>query len=1411
MLTFIFLLAFQGFSGGVAGYITNKYAVDMLFKEYTPLKLGGVIKKKKEKFIEEISELVERDIINADTLRSEMPNININTYIKQMAQTFFEKQLSNSLGNTKIAEIDGFSESILKSEEFIRNNLNILLPELIDGLMRNVDLQDILSEKQISKVINSCYELLICEFENADAVNGFISDLYKENSNITLADIFSKEVQKKLTDNIIECVENIFNNDILSDEKSCKMFLDNMLSNINVDATLVKLQDSIGSRDINHFITETQQEEVISRLFIKITEFINSSEGKDLILKITNEIVSIGKNIDFTIYEILPKEMKKSLTNFIKIAIPKVMPYILEWISSNKSSLDEMIESAIDEAIQDIDESIKKLIISKVRNALMGDVSSKNNIVNKIISYINNNFDDESSDKIVTSIIDYLKDTKVKNIVESLEKYNLATSDDVAEIITKVFAAHGKNTLRILIKSQFSKKVNEIAKLDLLKLFNTKLKPMLYESIFKNKTRLCKNINTLIAQFINSKSDEIFHKKLSELFKDKSVFSLSNKFSIWANNLLRKNKDTYSEKLEEVILSNVKKLKIGDILSNYNVNILEYIVDNSVSIYREAVDKYKNYQIKELVNKGFNKDQLSNILINKGYPALISKLPSLLNGNIKKIAKNSLSKYDEDEICDIVQDFMGSQLKPLSVFGAVLGTVVGIIYQLIFPNSIGLYGFPSNMFNGLLSLGVMAFIGYITNVVALWMIFHPYKENKIISKIPFFKKFALGYIPAHKNEFAIGMAKLIDEELLNKEEINKSFNSHKDNMSSVLTTLVKNNNYQILVNFSRSKKNDFVKYIYKIILKYCNSSSGLSEGITNRLKESKFDNFIKESYIQNGIPKIISSISNSKSSLTKFIENKISSNYKIGDVISEDILIEIQSYIQEEGNKLIQDNLSTIEKVDFIDLITKEYKDYYSVAIKQSCKEVIGKDSIEKAKVNIGKYAYEYFSNDFKIYLENMISKYLCNGLDENNDVGSMFDGRVKNVIDNNLHPITSYFSNKLIVYLKNNQNIITENVQETIKSELNFFEKIAYATFGGDDIAYRVVDIILNKKLPLMLREENDKLINTTKAALNESIYPIRLSELNIKGEEFNIRILINNLFEQFDKNVDFEGYIYNASDLILDSLAVAPLSEYLELFGLSNLDSIYKKFFEEVNIIKEDIYRSININKDKLSITIEKFFNENMLKNLFNIEFNSVLLKGIDRYEIENCISNILSIIIESEESKKSISMFMESFYENTLSELKIEQIIDVSTLSNDLDRVIKYIFANAEFNQKIMIAIDAIVQNAINNNFYFISDRSKDYLISKTIETGLNSVGDYIVPILRKINLKNISNKQIELLNPKEIDVMFNSFAGDFFNKLRLYGVFGFVFGINAGLSFILWIIDWRYSKKYNDKNSKALKEM
>ena len=138
-------------------------------------------------------------------------------------------------------------------------------------------------------------------------------------------------------------------------------------------------------------------------------------------------------------------------------------------------------------------------------------------------------------------------------------------------------------------------------------------------------------------------------------------------------------------------------------------------------------------------------------------------------------------------------------------------------------------------------------------------------------------------------------------------------------------------------------------------------------------------------------------------------------------------------------------------------------------------------------------------------------------------------------------------------------------------------------------------------------------------------------------------------------------------------------------------------------------------------------------------------------------------------------------------------------------------KYIFGNEAFNENGINLIEDIIQNAIDNKLDFITADTKDYLTGKTIEAGLYSINDYIVPILKEINLKNITNKQIELLNPKEIDILFNSFAGDFFNKLRIYGVWGFVFGINVGLSIILWALDLRYSKDTSKKDLNTLEDL
>jgi len=1405
-----FLLVFQGISGGVAGYITNKYAVNMLFKEYTPLKLGGVIKKKKEKFIEEISELVERDIINAETLKAEISNKDFNSYIEQVSATFFKSGLRVSLGNTKLCEVVDFSNSFIKNKEFVRKNLNTILPELLDSIFINVKLEDVLTKNQISKMVNSGYDLLVEELQNCDTLNQFISSFYKENSNITLSDIFSEEVQIKFIKNITQRVIEIIKEDILEDEEGCKLFFDKIFSAINIDVTLTKLQGLIGDYEINQFITTSEKEEFTLKLFDKVNEFINCEKGKELIISLMDEVFLIGKDIDFTVYEILPPEMEESLTNFIETVIPKVMPYISEWISGNKESFDEMIETAIDEAIQDVDGNIKKLIISKVRSALMGDISSKNNIVNKIINYINDSFDGESYNKLANSIIEYLKSKKIKNIVALLEEQNLFDSEKLAQLITKEFGLHGEKLVGIIIKSQFSKKIHKVFKFNLVKLFHEKLKPVLYENIFKNKDKLGGKLNNLTRDFINSKSNEILNKKLSQLFTNDQVSNFSNNFAKSSNKLFVKNAPIYKTKIAEFLSSQVKNINLEYALKNYNVDISEYIVDNSMVVYKETVDKYKDYELKKIINTYFDKNILSSLIINKGYPMLMDKLPSLLNGNIKKFASNNLSKYDEDEICNIVQDFMGGQLKPLSIFGAFLGVIVGVLYELINPTTLGNFGFASSLSSMAMSCTVMAFIGYITNVIALWMIFHPYKEIKIISKIPFLKQFALGYIPAHKNQFAIGMAKLIDDELLNKDEINKVFKSKQNNMKSVLMTLVTNNNYQILINLLKNKKQDLSKYIYEKILKYCNDNSYLSKRISKAITNSKFNNFIKKENILNIVPRLIGKVKNIEESLYRFAERKLSESNRVNDILPETVSVGIENYVEIVANTLIAEKIESTKNIDFVNKIIDNYSNYYDLKIRKSGKEIFSEELLNNIKNNMEVKFETYVFNDLKIYASDFAKQFLRSGLDENNTIGSMFNGKIKSIVDNNLYLLTTYITKKSIDYVQDNQYEIALNVQETIKNELNFFEKMAYGAFGGDDIANKVVSIIVNEKLPVMIKEETDKIISIAKVTLNDSIYPMKTSTLKIKADEINTTMLLDNVFNQFSNNDLARQHVRNAGNLILDSLMRTPLTEFLELCNLNSLDLVYKKFYNEVTIVKEDIHNNININSSELAQIVGAVLNERIAKPLFN-SYNSQIFEGITSRDIQDSVKNSLNLISSSEETEKYLGIFLEKFYDNTCSELQIEQIVDTSILTKDVEQIIKSIFENESFNENNIRLIEEIIQNAIDNKLDFITDDTKDYLTDKTIQTGLYSISDYIVPILKEINLKNITNKQIELLNPKEIDILFNSFAGDFFNKLRIYGVWGFVFGINVGLSIILWALDLRYSKVSSKKDLNTLEDL
>ncbi|MBC2511751.1 hypothetical protein HGI65_14765 [Clostridium saccharobutylicum] len=174
-------------------------------------------------------------------------------------------------------------------------------------------------------------------------------------------------------------------------------------------------------------------------------------------------------------------------------------------------------------------------------------------------------------------------------------------------------------------------------------------------------------------------------------------------------------------------------------------------------------------------------------------------------------------------------------------------------------------------------------------------------------------------------------------------------------------------------------------------------------------------------------------------------------------------------------------------------------------------------------------------------------------------------------------------------------------------------------------------------------------------------------------------------------------------------------------------------------------------------------------------------------------------MKLITSSVNTQKYISILIEEFYDNQLSKKELKEFINIDILSKDIENSINIMFEQDKFNNENLQVIKEIIEEALNKHLNLISNDSKRYLVNEIIEAAIESTNHYILPMMQSINLKGITNKQINLMNPEEIHTLFKKVIGEFFMKLYLYGIMGGVFGINLWLTIVLCGADYIYSKK------------
>lgn len=1386
---FIFM---QGFSGAVAGYITNKYAVNMIFKEYTPLKIGGAVKKNKVKFIEEVSELVEKDIINSETLIGSIESKDFAKVIDSACVEFMTNSLYDTFKDVKIKHIPGIGDSGEQCVTFIEQNLQEELPQLIDNLSNKIDIKQLLQKEQLDDISSNIVELILEILEEDDKLEEFLSCLYDENKSETFGEFLSDEAKEDL----IQGISNIINksiNDVIENEEQCLELLNKIYELLDLKSIIYKLQDSLGQKTILEILGDKGLDNVSNLLYAHIKNLLKEEQNREKANKAISELLQVAKDMDVTLFEILPEDLANAIVVYIKEIIPELAPYISDWLYENKSQIDLVINNAVGETAAQIDDDSIKGLLDKF-GGMLSSISETLKIVERASNVVNEyELTTEASNKIYIAVRKFLEQTTIGDIVELLEVKLNIKEEDICNKLLDLFEEKGDILIEKLVFNFGEKKISDFVKLDLEQLFKLKIMPLIYKFIRSN----VQNINDYLSRFVANKVNQILSNKIEDVISKEKVGILSKKLPKLISKYILDNKNACKLYIGKIVASSMNDVDFEYIIQNNKEELILLICSKFNDLKNFLFDELKDKEIKDLLDLIKDKEGFSLSLSEKIHKGLVNNVQKVVDNNVKRIIYNNLIKLDEDEICDIAQSFMGKQLKPLSYFGALLGTIAGVIFGFVINGNINNFGFYSRVQTTIMACVLMGLVGILTNVIALWMIFHPYEKNKFVAKIPVFRIFAQGYIPAHKDGFASGLAYFIDNELLKGKRVESLFNSKKDQFSETIFNFVSKNRFKILVDIAREKKDKISKFLYQFIIDKCvQNKRKIAESLSKATDNIYIESMLSKDKALSLSEGFLSSLDKFDDVVIKFAQGKIQKQNKLNKLLPQNVVESINDSIDNALDNGIKESMDKVLKEEFIKSLVLNKEELYANFTDKTLEQLIGDELLSNIKSSSGEKINNYIVEKLPNVLETSIEKLLQSQLSEEHSIGEIFGGSIKIMIDKNSYTVTAKLVSKLSKYAKENSEKVVALVVQMVRSQLNFFVKMAYDFMNGDRLVGLVVSNIIHTKLEDFLNETMYSTIKTISVCVNSVIYPTTMKDIGFYSDQVDVKLVVDKLFENIKEN---EALFETVDDVVLvaiDEFKAIKISDIIEETNLQTLEGIYGVLEEDISLVLSGVSDNYNKNIEAINQFVNNYIGENITSKILDEELGDII--DIDR-DISDIAKSLLDKLNHSTQGRALLLQSIESAYDNKVVGMKVSDLISKEVLVPGLELYLDRLFADLDFNENNQYIVDKMVNNCIQSEFKFIDEATKEYVIKNIIDALLTTGIGFTVDAMKALKLKEITTEQVEIMDPRTIHQLFKSFAGDFFIKLYLYGSMGVVFGLNIYLSIVLGIADLLYSKK------------
>ncbi|MBF8435653.1 DUF445 family protein [Halanaerobiaceae bacterium Z-7014] len=1337
-------------AGAANGYITNDVAVKMLFQKIGPF--GGVLEKTREEFIYNLSELVEREIINHDTLAGEINNKEFKENLVILIEDFLMNELPEVISDIKLSDLpevestkDGFVE-ILSDEDMIF--------DLLISISKNTSFDQFISYKQFDNIFKE-FLLILAELTNdeelmneyVDFIRGFLLDI-------------------KVKDSEYGVLIDDFQEELIKNEVEIKRALNSLIKELGIRKIIETKLHEVYERPLDSIINDfrKENEETDFGIMDNIYEFLISPEGKELGVEVSSAFINSLEKVNLTLPEIFGETWDEELTPLLANELPVIIHEFLKWLQEHKDELEDLVDETIGEILEN-NRGLKNNLKQVLYKALSGKVASRYGLIGRLLKSFS---EDDNLDKIAFELAEkirvVLSNRELGWYVSRINKLELGDAGDWYDKIINIIYKWFKNSPSNKVYTSLSLK--NILGPAPLQLFINQIDNLM--------------INLITGFFQGERFKEFMIEFLNEIdiYKWLKNFVINIDFK----SILRgKNFEDLSFKLyEKSGTYNLDSIIPDQTYSNLSRKI-SFHINNRVN---DIFDQYSSEEINDILDKtklSNSYHQIADKLANSLIDMAENNLDQLLSGKISQVVSDNLIDLSAEDMREVVEGFIGKELKPLTYFGGMLGGLAGLILNI----------FGGGIFSGagitsiLPAMLLFGFVGYITNVIAIWMIFRPYKPVSLAGKkMPF----TPGLFARNQDRFAETLGDFVQNELLEPYRINRLLKEDRDEYQKAFKENIIDKDYRRLRAILKLLSSDFaLKISEKITDKFefiINSNLELLVQEFNNLEFSsdEINNFLRDFFSE-----FINTDGKIAAYLSKLLESILNNDNNLSLYFDKDFMNEITKNLVDDIFDQIKYDFNSEEMfLDFTNF-KKDYriemliKDYFS---NKSLKEIFPLST----RRSLNNFITDYVLN---IIRSGGLIKLISNLKIKDRSAGEnerAFKLSLDKFLTDEYSSIQIFIIERIIGLIKSYRGQLKEFSTEILEEELiagdeesNWLSQAlfrgAYRFTGSKETVDELVDILIDEKLPYFIYENQKELENNFRPLIFNGINRLAKNFWDLTNRD-DWQILIDKLFVRPELartiTVYTKEFIANCWNIRLPEFE----------FDFADSERNYEDF---LNDFKNRLVFNIIDNEQVSKNHIINLF-EIISGSIFNSQSPAVIfssLTGLNPLNKGN-LKRIIQPIIEKRNNE--IKMVSDNTIKTIANIEKLKSPTNLfieEELIDDILAMSKIISKNHELELSIIDSLDNYISNEAGHLNRYFSVETINHLSDYFIEAGFNSLENHFQSLLNSIAIKDVAINQVQLMEAEAIEDLFNSFAGSYLIRLKMYGWSGSVFGLLTGL--------------------------